>query len=528
MRSSIRWTAGELIPLADRLRYMLIVRITLFAAIGLGATVATGLVGSVPAGTGAVLGGWAGISAIAEIVRRVSRRRGLPLFGATLIIDGVVLVGLSEVHSITNVRYLIFLHMVAVVLLASYRTGLKMAVWYTLLLYTVFFAGRQGTLGLRPPAPGMVARWDLGQLNVFVGAVWAVAVATAAFSSVNERELRRRRFDLEALAQLAVALERAADRQTIASTLLDGLAENFPVERLLLLTAGPRPGVLGQRGTTPDAAGLTRLDPRSAVLASQTERQTLLLRGLDPEADAWAGGLMGGAGNLILIPLFAEGGCVGVLVAEHSSRAGSRVERRLVSILERFASHAALALRNAALLEQMERMANTDGLTHIANRRTFEANLDKEMARSIRSGEPVSLVMLDIDYFKVLNDTWGHQKGDEVLREVAVALQAGSREFDTIARYGGEEFAVILPGTGPDAAWAGAQRLHRLVTEGVTSVPITVSLGVASAPMGAQTTQSLVKAADDALYQAKRAGRNRVSSADGGTERVGVSVSDGS
>jgi diguanylate cyclase (GGDEF)-like protein len=185
-------------------------------------------------------------------------------------------------------------------------------------------------------------------------------------------------------------------------------------------------------------------------------------------------------------------------------------------------------LRNAALLEQMERMANTDGLTHIANRRTFEANLDKEMARSIRSGEPVSLVMLDIDYFKVLNDTWGHQKGDEVLREVAVALQAGSREFDTIARYGGEEFAVILPGTGPDAAWAGAQRLHRLVTEGVTSVPITVSLGVASAPMGAQTTQSLVKAADDALYQAKRAGRNRVSSADGGTERVGVSVSDGS
>jgi diguanylate cyclase (GGDEF)-like protein len=345
---------------------------------------------------------------------------------------------------------------------------------------------------------------------------------------VNERELRRRRFDLEALAQLAVSLERAADRQTIASTVLDSLAENFPVERLLLLTAGPTPGVLGQRGTIPDAAGLTRLDPRSAVLASQTERQTLLLRGLDPEAVAWAGGLMGGAENLILIPLFAEGGCVGVLVAEHSSRSGSRVERRLDSILERFASHAGLALRNAALLEQMERMANTDGLTHIANRRTFEANLEKEMARSIRSGEPVSLVMLDIDHFKVLNDTWGHQKGDEVLREVAVALQAGSQEFDTIARYGGEEFAVILPGTGPDAAWAGAQRLHRLVTEGVTSVPITVSLGVASAPVEARTAQSLVKAADDALYQAKRAGRNRVSSADGGTERVGVSVSDGS
>ena len=528
MRSGVRWTAGELIPLADRLRYMLMVRIALFAAIGLGATVATGLVGSAPPGTGAVLGAWAGVSALVEIARRVSRRRGLPLFGATLIIDGVVLVWLSEVGSITNVRYLIFLHMVAVVLLASYRTGLKMALWYTLLLFTLFFAARQGTLGLHRPQPGVVAHWDLGQLSVFVGVMWAVSVATAVFSSVNERELRRRRFDLEALAHFAVALERAADRKTVAATLLDGLAENFPVEKLLLLTAGRQPVVLGHRGLGSGTPGPGRLEATSAVLASQTGRQTLLLSGLDPHLDAWVDGVMGGVANLIVIPLFAEGGCVAVLVAEHSSRAGSRVERRLVSILERFASHAALALRNAALLEQMERMANTDGLTHIANRRTFQANLDKEMARSIRSAEPVSLIMLDIDNFKVLNDTRGHQVGDEVLREVAIALQAGSREFDTIARYGGEEFAVILPGCGPDAAWASAQRLHRLVTEGVTSVPITVSLGVASAPTQAQTAQSLVKAADDALYRAKRAGRNTVRSATGGTERVGASTLDGS
>ena len=520
MRSSNRWTAGELIPLADRLRYMLMVRIALFAAICLGGVAAPDLVGTLPGETRAMLAVWAAGSAAAEVLRRVSRRRGLPLFGATLIVDGVVLVWLSEVHSITNVRYLIFLHMAAVVLLASYRTGLKMALWYTLLLYTVFFAGRQGTLGLHPSGPGVLARWDLGQLGVFVGAMWAIALATAVFSSVNERELRRRRFDLEALAHFAVALEAGADRQTVASTLLDSLAEDFPVERLLLLTAGRRPAVLGQRGLDSSASVPAQLDPRSAVITSQNERQTLLLSHPDPEADGWVDGVMEGVRNLIVIPLFAEGGCVGVLVAEHSSRAGSRVERRLVSILERFVSHAALALRNATLLEQMERMANTDGLTHIANRRTFETSLEKEMARSIRSGDPVSLVMLDIDHFKILNDTWGHQKGDEVLRQVAVALQAGSREFDTIARYGGEEFAVILPGCGTDAAWTGAQRLHRLVSEGVTSVPITVSLGVATAPLQADTAQTLVKAADDALYEAKRAGRNTVRSAGGGAERL--------
>ena len=525
MRTDTRWAAGELVPLADRLRYMLMVRIALFAAIGLGATVASGVVGSLPAGTAAVLGAWAGVTALVEVGRRVTRRRGLPLFGATLIIDGTVLVWLSEVGSITNVRYLIFLHMAAVVLLASHRTGLKMAMWYTLLLYTVFFAGRQGTLGLHPAAPGTVARWDLGQLSVFVGSVWGVAIATAGFSSVNERELRRRRFDLEALAQFAVALERASDRQTVAAVLLDSLAENFPVGRLLLLSAGLRPAVLGQLGLDGAPTKPARLDPASAVLACQDSRQTLLLTRLDPATDAWAEGILDGAGNLIVIPLFAEGGCVAVLVAEHSSRAGSRVERRLVSILERFASHAALALRNAGLLEQMERMANTDGLTHIANRRTFEANLEREMARAVRSGEPVSLVMLDLDHFKVLNDTWGHQMGDEVLRQVAVALQAGSREFDTIARYGGEEFAVILPGCDPEAALASAERIHRLVREGVTCAPVTVSLGVATAPEQAGTAQALVKAADDALYQAKRAGRNTVRSAPGGTERVATATS---
>ena len=181
-----------------------------------------------------------------------------------------------------------------------------------------------------------------------------------------------------------------------------------------------------------------------------------------------------------------------------------------MTIIERFASQTALALRNAALLEEMEQMATTDGLTHIANRRAFQETFEREVARSIRSGEPISLLMIDIDNFKVLNDTYGHQVGDEVLRQVAAAIQAGSRDIDTAARYGGEEFAVILPGCGSRDALVSAERLRRFVNDSFVGRAVTVSAGAATFPDQASTAEALVKAADNAMYRAKRAGRNRV------------------
>ena len=105
-------------------------------------------------------------------------------------------------------------------------------------------------------------------------------------------------------------------------------------------------------------------------------------------------------------------------------------------------------------LEQVQRLAATDGLTKIANRRTFETTLEREVARAARSAEHLSLVLLDIDHFKRLNDAHGHQAGDEVLRNVAAALSCACRDFDTAARYGGEEFAVVLPGCArPARRW---------------------------------------------------------------------------
>ena len=119
----------------------------------------------------------------------------------------------------------------------------------------------------------------------------------------------------------------------------------------------------------------------------------------------------------------------------------------------------------------MQRLAATDGLTKIANRRTFEATLEREVARATRSAEHLSLVMVDIDHFKALNDMHGHQAGDEVLRNVAAALAIECRDFDTPARYGGEEFAVVLPGCGPEEARGIAERLRQAVAGAPAVVP---------------------------------------------------------
>jgi diguanylate cyclase (GGDEF)-like protein len=160
-------------------------------------------------------------------------------------------------------------------------------------------------------------------------------------------------------------------------------------------------------------------------------------------------------------------------------------------------------------VDQLRDMAATDGLTSVANRRTFEAALEVELARAARSGSSLSLVLIDIDHFKMLNDTHGHQAGDEVLRAVAQAIKGQSRAFDTTARFGGEEFAVIMPGCDVADAERSAERFRHAVgrLEGIAQV--TVSAGVATFPVHAADTESLVQMADGALYESKGAGRDR-------------------
>jgi diguanylate cyclase (GGDEF)-like protein len=164
----------------------------------------------------------------------------------------------------------------------------------------------------------------------------------------------------------------------------------------------------------------------------------------------------------------------------------------------------------------VERQAVTDELTSLSNRRRFDEILDAEVERARRFDQPLGLVLLDLDDFKGINDTFGHQVGDDVLREVARVLRNSCREIDEPARYGGEELAVVLPGTDLEGAERFAERVRRGVAalrvpldNGAAPVHVTTSLGVATLPGTSYDARSLVEAADDALYRAKRTGKNR-------------------
>ncbi|PYS95104.1 MAG: hypothetical protein DMF65_14535 [Acidobacteria bacterium] len=162
----------------------------------------------------------------------------------------------------------------------------------------------------------------------------------------------------------------------------------------------------------------------------------------------------------------------------------------------------------------MQHEALTDGLTGCFNRRFFEIQLERDLHLATRMRQPVSLIFLDVDHFKHVNDTYGHDAGDAALRILANALREEVRGVDTAARYGGEEFAIILPQAGPDGALAVAERLRSRIER--TEVPgvgcITASLGVATYPLHASSRDLLVTTADRALYHAKNTGRNRVCS----------------
>jgi len=172
------------------------------------------------------------------------------------------------------------------------------------------------------------------------------------------------------------------------------------------------------------------------------------------------------------------------------------------------------ALKNLVLFEQVKMLAIRDGLTGLYNYRHFWEILEREIEVSRRYGHPLSLLFLDIDDFKTINDTLGHPQGDEVLKTLAAYLQSSARHADVVCRYGGEEFVVILPQTSLEQAGALAERLCRGIAQ--THIPlanrslkVTVSIGMARLAPG-MDGEALIKAADTALYRAKQAGKNRV------------------
>jgi len=209
---------------------------------------------------------------------------------------------------------------------------------------------------------------------------------------------------------------------------------------------------------------------------------------------------------------------LGVLSIARRDRPFTSEEEEL---LEYLAGQAVVSIENAGLHETVERQAVTDELTGLANARAFHSTLEREIERSRRFQSPLGLVMLDIDDFKLVNDEYGHQQGDEVLASVASVLREFSRDIDAPARYGGEELAVVLPQTDSEGAALLAERMRGAIER--TRVPrvgrrgalhVTASFGVAAVPESAAEKDALIAAVDAALYRAKRGGKNRVECAE--------------
>ena len=189
----------------------------------------------------------------------------------------------------------------------------------------------------------------------------------------------------------------------------------------------------------------------------------------------------------VLVPLRFMGAVIGLLAVDRL--AGRTFEERELEIVQLFANLAAIAIRNARSYKEMEVQASTDGLTGLFNHRRFQEALALEVARAERYDTEFCLLMLDLDRFKSVNDTVGHQRGDEVLRDVADVLRRCSRESDFAARYGGEEFTMILPHADVDEARRVAERVRGQVADLSAVEPgllVTVSVGVASFPHDAR------------------------------------------
>jgi diguanylate cyclase (GGDEF)-like protein len=341
-------------------------------------------------------------------------------------------------------------------------------------------------------------------------------------------EIERKREELEAtIRRVGDALATGLDRDGVVALAVrqavDACAAEagraLPVER----------GAFHEHRSGRDDAGLdealvaaerTAFEPRPGLGAE-------LLDSGDPETrrprPRRASPAQVGPAHALAVPMRAvvtssEPEFLGVLSIARKGQPFSREEEEL---LEYLAGQAIVSIENASLHETVERQAVTDELTGLANARAFRSILEREIERSRRFQSPLALVMVDLDNFKQVNDTHGHQQGDEVLASVASVLRDFSRDIDAPARYGGEELAVILPQTEPEGAARLAERMREAVERlriprvgDAGYLQVTASFGVAAVPENALDEEELVAAADAALYRAKRGGKNRVERAE--------------
>lgn len=326
--------------------------------------------------------------------------------------------------------------------------------------------------------------------------------------------------DLQTLYEVAYTISRSLDFKIVLTEVLDLVLGAMNEQKGMVVLAGDEGDTLslvGHRGLSAEAVGRVARTKMGEGWINEIITGNKAMRfstgdGYMPEN--LAGIAQDGVKSVLAVPISARGVAFGVF-AVFSSRK-ERFTDDDESLLSTIGNQVAVAAENARLYERTLELAREDGLTGLANRRHLMDQLTHEVGRACRYEMPLSILMLDLDRFKRFNDTYGHLKGDELLREFGNILKNSIRSTDIAGRYGGEEFAVILTNTSLKGAIVIAERIRRFVealkitvNKDVPPQGITVSIGIAELAPG-ETHEDLLAAADAALYRAKDGGRNRL------------------